>query len=358
MKNMYKLLLVFLLVPLASTASDTKGKYTKTKSFNKEFTVDDNNTVKIYNKYGNVDVVTWNENRVVIDVQVSVNGNDESKVEKRLEQIDVQFNQSSDMVSAKTIIEKSSNSWNLWGKKNKLRLEINYTVKMPAVNNADLNNNYGAISLDKLSGKAKIDCDYGKIHIGDLSNDENSIVLDYSKNSSIEYMKNGSIDADYSGLHVEEAGNVKLNADYSHLTFGKLGTVDMNCDYGTVKIGSSGDVKLNSDYTHTTLENLNGSANLSMDYGSFKVANLSADFGTVTANCSYSHLKFGVAASSSFNFKAALSYASFKGKDDFNFTKQEKKGKSASYEGSYNGTNASNSMALKMSYGSLSVIKK
>ena len=80
MKNMYKLLLVFLLMPLVIFASDKKGKHTKTKSFNKEYKVDGDNTVKISNKYGNIDITTWSENRVVIEVVVTTNGNDEEKV--------------------------------------------------------------------------------------------------------------------------------------------------------------------------------------------------------------------------------------------------------------------------------------
>lgn len=358
MKNMYKFLLVFLLVPLALTAGDTKGKYTKTKSFNKEFSVNENNTVKIQNKFGNIDVVTWNENRVVIDVSVSVNGNDESKVEKRLEQIDVQFNQTSDMVSAKTLIEKSSSSWSFWGKKNKLHLEINYTIKMPMANHADLNNDYGAIILDKLSGTAKIDCDYGKIAIGDLNNEKNSINLDYSKNSTIEFMKNGSVNVDYSSLHIEESGDVKLNSDYSDLSFEKVGSLSFDSDYGTVKINECGNIKGNSDYTSTTIQSLQGKAEMSMDYGAFKVGNLDANFGSINIESSYSHLKFGVPSSVGFNFNATLNYTSFKGKDAFNFSKETGKGKSKSYEGSYNASNSSNNITLKSSYGSLSIYKK
>lgn len=358
MKNMYKTLLILFLIPLGLMASDTKGKYTKTKSFNKEFTVDANNTVKISNKYGNIDVVTWNENRVVIEVSVSVNGNDESKVEQRLEQIDVQFNQSSDMVSAKTLIEKNSNSWSFWKKKNKIHLEINYIVKMPVTNNADLNNDYGAISLDKLDGSAKINCDYGKILLGELNNVQNSINIDYSNNSNIDYMKNGSINADYSGLYIEESGNVKLNADYSHISFGKVSQLDFNCDYGTVKAAHAGLLKGSSDYTHTSLENLDGSADIDSDYGSFKVGNLGADFGNITVNSSYCRIAIGVPSSTAFNFNAVMSYTSFKGKDGFNFTKEISKNTTKTYEGSLNNTNSSNTITLKTSYGSLSINNK
>lgn len=358
MKNMYKLLLVFLFVPLGLMASDTKGKYTKTKAINKEFSVSSDNTVKISNKYGNIDVVTWNENRVVIDISITVNGNDESKVEKRLEQIDVEFNQSSNTVSAKTLIEKGSSSWSFWGKKSKIHMEINYTVKMPKSNHADFSNDYGAISLDELSGSAKIDCDYGKVLIGTLNNNKNSINIDYSNKSNIDYMKNGSINADYSGIHIEESGNIDLNADYSDVSLGTVATLDYNCDYGNLKVGTSGKITGNSDYTNTTIANLNGGAFLDSDYGSFKVGHLGSNFGSIVIKTSYSRLAFGVGSSTGFNINATMSHTGFKGKDGFNFTKEITKGSTKTYEGSYGNSNGSNTITLKTSYGSLAINKK
>ena len=38
------------------------------------------------------------------------------------------------------MIEKSSASWNLWGKNNNVNMEINYQIKMPLTNNVNLTN--------------------------------------------------------------------------------------------------------------------------------------------------------------------------------------------------------------------------
>ena len=54
MKNMYKLLLILFLIPLAITATDKKGKYTKSKTINKEFKVTKNATLNVNNKFGNI----------------------------------------------------------------------------------------------------------------------------------------------------------------------------------------------------------------------------------------------------------------------------------------------------------------
>ncbi len=321
MKNMYKLLLLFFLIPLTITATDKKGKYTKTKTIQKEFSVSQDATLNVVNKYGNIDIVSWNENKVVFDITITTNGNDEEKVEKRLEQIDVKFDASSSNVSAKTIIEKNAISWSLWGKKNNVSIEINYKIKMPVTNNVDLTMDYGGINLDKLEGSSKIDCDYGSLNIGELLNSDNHINVDYTKNSNIEFMKDGSINADYSKIHIEKTGSVKLNADYSELSFGKLADLEYNCDYGSLKVESAGNLKGVSDYMHTTIGSLSGSGEFDIDYGSLKIKELASNFKLLNVKSSYTHVKLGVNPNTSFDITANLSYTSFKKPDGFTFLK-------------------------------------
>ena len=71
--------------------TELTGKHTKEKKIKKEFKVSADSNLKLNNSYGNVDITTWDENRVVIEVIIKTNGNDEDKVEKRLEEINVAF---------------------------------------------------------------------------------------------------------------------------------------------------------------------------------------------------------------------------------------------------------------------------
>lgn len=356
MKNMYKLLLFIFLIPLAVTATKKEGKYTKNKAINKEFSVSKNATLKVSNKFGNIDIVTWNENKISIKVSITTNGNNEENVKKRLEQIDVEFDATNNSVEAKTMIAKTSSSWNLWGKKNNVRMEINYLIKMPITNNVDLSNDYGAINLDKLEGSSKINCDYGKLNIGELLNSNNRINIDYTNKSIIEFMKDGDINADYSTLHIEKSGNTKLNADYSHISFEKVNALNYNCDYGSLKINESGKLTGNSDYMHTTVKKMNGSGNFNIDYGSLKVGELGSNFNSFIVDASYTHVKIGLTNTVAFNINSSTSYSGFKYNDGFTFTKEIKKNQSKYYEGYYNNSTSGNTINIKASYGSITFI--
>jgi len=353
MKTMYKILLILFLIPLTITATEKKGKYTKSKTINKEFKVTNDATLNVTNKYGNITVVTWNDNNIVIDVTITTNGDNEEKVEKRLEQIDVDFNSSTNYVSAKTIIEKTSSSWNLWGKKNNVNMQIDYLIKMPVTNNVELNNDYGAISLDKLEGTSKINCDYGKINIGELLNTSNHINIDYTNKSTIDFMEDGEINADYSTLHIEKAGRIKLNADYSHISFGILEDLDFNCDYGDLKIEDCKNLTGNSDYMNTSVGKLRGSGDFDTDYGSIKINELSENFKNLKVESSYTSLKFGLNPNTSFDISASLNYGGLKYGSGFTFTKEIKKSSSKQYEGYYNSSNSGSNITIKSRYGSI-----
>lgn len=354
MKNTAKLLLLFLLIPLAIFASEKKGKYTKNKVITKEFKVTKDATLNVLNKYGNIDIITWNENKIVVTVKITVNGDNEEKVEKRLEQIDVEFDSNSTHVSAKTMIEKSSFSWNLWGKNNNVNMEINYQIKMPITNNVDLTNDYGGINLNKLEGKAKINCDYGKLNIGELLNASNSINIDYTNNSTISYMKNGTINADYSTLKIDKADKIELNADYSHLSFGTIDHLNYKCDYGSLKIGNADIMVGTSDYMNLTIDKLLDSGTFNLDYGSLKIQELGENLKQLKVESSYTHVKLGLHPNTSFNIMASLSYGGFKYGDGFTFNKEIVKSTSKYYEGYYNSPNSGAKISINSSYGSIS----
>ena len=86
-KLLYKLsIFLFMLPMLAFTNNDWDGRYTKSKTIKKEFNVSSSATVKIDNSYGNLDVVTWDENRVVMEITITTNGNNEEKVQDKLDE--------------------------------------------------------------------------------------------------------------------------------------------------------------------------------------------------------------------------------------------------------------------------------
>jgi hypothetical protein len=353
----FKLLIALLVLPFATMATNGnwKGKHTKEKTLHQEYTVNSDATVKIDNSYGNIEIVTWNENRVVIDVTITTNGNNEEKVQEKLNGIDVEFSGGSSLVSAKTRFNKSKSWWN-WGRNN-VSMKINYVIKMPMSNNVELDNDYGSINLDKLEGRADISCDYGKITTKELMADNNTLSFDYTKNCYFEYIKSATINADYSGFTVGKSNNLDIKADYTKSKVEMAEDVIYNCDYGSLTIDNANNVSGDGDYLTTRLGNIYKDVNIKGDYGSLKIETMTANAGSVTVTSDYKKITIGYDASYNFNFDINLEYASLRNADDFEFNKKIIKSSDKYYSGYYGSASTSNQIKINSEYGSVTFNK-
>lgn len=359
-KKITQLLLIALIIPsmVMAASVDPQGKYTKEKRIKKEYTVNPDVKLVIDNSYGNVNMVSWNENRIVIEVLVKTNGNDEERVKEKLDEIDVNFEGSSSYVSAKTNFEKSSSRswWNSW-KNSNVNMEINYTIKLPATSMVDVSNDYGGINIDRLEGNAKINCDYGKITIGELLAENNYLNFDYTKNSTIGYMKSGRVNADYSSFFLERGGDIELNADYSKSEFGRIENLNYNCDYGSVITGDTKDIIGRGDYISAKIGVVHGDLNINADYGSIRIEELASDAGDISIQSDYTGIKVGYNPQYNFTFAIKLEYAGLSGKEDLTFNKERIESSDKYYEGYRGNSNTNNHVNINSEYGGVTLFK-
>lgn len=353
-KRIQLLLAVLLVVPFLAMANPNKSKwdYEKTKTIKKEFDVNADASLMIKNKYGNVDVISWNQNRVEIEVTITVSGNNESKVLDRLSKINVNFENSRSSVSAKTSIENSSKGW--YNSNNKMNYQINYKVKVPVNNSVDLNNDYGTISLNEIKGRAKIHCDYGKILIGNLLHEDNSINIDYTSDSEIELMNGGSINADYSKFRVEKAKNIELNADYTDSEFVDIENLDFVCDYGKLVVDKANNIDGHGDYLTIRLGTIYKNLSIDADYGGIKVDKLMKGFEKLRVHSDYAGIKIGMEDDIAFDFITTLSYGGFDyDGGDITYLKKIVKSNSKYYEGFVKQENSGSKIEINSEYGSV-----
>jgi len=358
--SQFKYLFLFIFaLPALVMANDgkLKGKYTKEKTISKEYDVNSDAVLKVSNSYGNLTLTSWNENRIVIEVLIKTNGNNEDKVQKKLDEITVAFEASSDMVSAKTKFNKDKGwGWN-WGSNGNVNMQIDYTIKVPIKNSVHLSNDYGNISLDRIDGYAKISCDYGRLDIGELHGRNNDLNFDYTSKSSIGYIRSGNIRADYSGFTIEKAGDLVLNADYTNSNIGEMNNLQYASDYGNLVVGTADSVTGSGDYINVKLGTVNGNVEINSDYGSVKIDNMAADAGNINIHSDYTGIKIGYNPNYHFDFEITTSYADVSGKEGFEIgISNEKKG-DRYYKGYYGSANSGKNISITSKYGSVSFTK-
>ena len=352
--------LTLLMTPLGIRAHSTNfgwgGKYTKEKTIKKEFDVNSDALFKVKNSYGNLNITSWNQNKVMIEVRIKTNGNNEEKVKERLNEIDVDFENSASLVSAITRFGHRSKGWNWnWGKRNNVNVQVNYTIKLPVKNSVHLSNDYGNIYLDRIDGHAKISCDYGKMEIGELHGRNNELRFDYTSRSSFEYINSAEIIADYSGFTIEKAGDLNIKADYTNASISEMDNLDYASDYGSMEVGHVKNVNGVGDYIGVKLGQVEGNVNITADYGSVKIARM-VD-GDVTIRSDYTGIKMGYAADYYFDFEISTEYASVSGKDDFEINIRKEKSSEKYYKGYHGKSNSGNHVSINSEYGGISFYK-
>ena len=353
MMKLYNLIFLFILLPTIMLANDKK-KHEKSKTISKDFIVNKNATLYINNKYGNVNVITWNENRIEIEVKITVKGNDLSSVDKKLNSINVLFEATKNLVEARTKIESTKSNW-LWSSNDNINYKINYFVKMPITNNADLNNKYGAIELDKLIGKANLNCDYGNINVDQLLNNSNTINLDYCGSSEINFMKSGSINIDYSKLKIKKSESININADYSTIKIGSTENLSFNSDYGSITVNDVKNISGSSDYAGVTIGILRKKLKINTEFGGIKVENIMKGFEEIIIDGSYAGIKLGTSNDTNFKFTIDLDYAGFNYPENkVELYKSIKKHTSKYYEGVFGKGNTNSTITIKSRYGGVS----
>ena len=352
--------LFFLMVPMLLMANtrEPKGKHSKEKTIKKEFYVNADALLKVNNSYGNVNIISWNENRILIEVHIKTNSNNEEKAQEKLDGISVDFEASKSIVSARTNIDNNNSRWGWnWGKSNNVNMQINYTIKLPVKNNVDLDNDYGSISIDRVDGHAKINCDYGRLDIGELRGRNNQLNFDYTTKSTISFINSGKISADYSGFHIEKAGDLIISADYTNGSVAQMKNLQYNSDYGKIEIAEVNNIQGTGDYINVQLGTVHGNVDIVADYGSLKIANMAQDAGNMQLRTDYTGVKIGYDPNYHFNFEIKTSYSGVSGKDDFEINISEEKNTSRFYKGYYGSNNSGNSVSISSDYGGVTFYK-
>ena len=96
----FKFALLLLVMPFVAFAAPNldDAKTTKERTIKKSFNVSSDATLKVDNSYGNLNVITWNENRIEFDITIKVTGNNAENVQERLDNIDVEFSSTRSLV--------------------------------------------------------------------------------------------------------------------------------------------------------------------------------------------------------------------------------------------------------------------
>jgi len=353
----FKIFILSILFSITTTyANNPKYAFQKGKKISKTFETTNNPNLSIINKYGAINVTTWEQNTITIDITIEVNGNNQAITQEMLDLITIEFNNSKNKVNATTHIGEKKRSW--WGKNNNnsnssIEYKINYTIKTPINTQLELNNKYGNIYIDKLNGPLNLDAKYGSFSIGELNNSSNSIAVKYFKLSEINYIKGGSFASKYSKFIIDTAEDLNLASNYCDFNIDTANKVKFNNRYGTLIINKVTSVTGDGKYIKLIFRDIKDKLLINTAYGSLQIKEQTSQFSSFTISSNYTSTNINMSKELSYQFNVSASYGTFREASKSVFSIENEKYNSKQYIGYYGNESSKSMLTASLGYGNL-----
>lgn len=344
-----------------------KNDYTKT--IKKEFSITGDGNTILENKYGKIDVKTWDKDRVKVNVNIVVKTSSESEAEEVFDRIMIDFASGNDFVSAKTSIGSGKKSWWEWDDKN-TEFQINYEVWIPTQGSLDLTNKYGDAQIAAIGGKTKVNVKYGDFSMEEAKSDltinlgygSGIILLAKDISGEISYSKfrikqaeDINLDTHYSKMNIEKAGNLEIESRYDNYEVGEVRDFKCEARYGDMDIIMVDNVICNSRYTEYRIEKVSDKCDFNLEHGGVTVEQIMKGFSEVVLIGKHTDYRLTVEPGASYQLDANAQFAGIKYPSNMNVDYDNEKGTAHTVKGYHGTKNARSVIKANLNYGALRV---
>lgn len=299
MKTLTKILII-----LVASVALTGNLYARhaddfSKVITKEFPVSKDARLIVDNKYGDIQCNNWDKDAISIEVKIRVQARNQDVANAFFDKIKINLSGTTSLVEARTVITEN------------LRMNgsfsIDYTINMPSWINLEVNNKFGDLFVNELTGKAKIDVGYGNVEIRKLSNSDNLVDIKFG-NASIDWINGAVMNLKYSNFEGTYAGSLKLNSKYSNFNGSQVIALDMLFEGGKLELESSSLVTCKSKFADISFGKVEQKIDLDNQYGSFTADDINADFTSIAIVNSYGNIDIGIPGGTPFNIDADMHF--------------------------------------------------
>lgn len=352
----------------ACTAPATDQAREFTKTIKKEYDITADGNVHLSNKYGKVEVKTWDKPRVKVEVTIVVNANSEAQAQEIFDRISIQFTNTTSMVKAETVIEPARRTWWWnWGNTSG-DYKINYLVFMPPSCNLELYHRYGDAFVAELKNRALINIKYGNFK-ADGVGDRATVDLAYGNgtltkagylqgavaygNLSCIELKDADLATKYSKINIERASIVRATSKYDEYKLGAVQEFRNTGNYDNFDIRSASTVYVNTRYSNLKLERLGQAIDLTMAYGSLVVQKVDRAFNQINLVGKYSDFKLNLEPGADARVEATGSYAGIGYPSSMTVSYEKEQGQSKEVRGHIGSVSGKGLIKAQLSYGNL-----
>ncbi len=294
------LLAQVILQPISSQSSS------ETRNFIKTMPVGRGTTLEIYNKYGTIQITRWTKDSTMIRAEVKAIATSREKLEKMFDGVSINMTESGSQIKAETSFTQNIGMLfeNFKGMTSKLisydsKVEINYFISIPAYINMTVENKYGDVYMEDITGDFSISVSNGSFKANSIG--QNATLHLAFCDANINSLASGKIDASFSEITAREIGDVSINSISSKYEIRKAGIVTIESRRDKINIDNIRTIKGNSYFTDFNLMNLSEEASLSTRYGNLTIDPVESHFESINLNSGYTDISLAFEPGTSYD---------------------------------------------------------
>lgn len=286
------LILLTLLTGTLTMAQDLTEK----RKVSRSYPVTHETSLEVHNKYGKIQVATWDLDSVAIEVDILLTESSRSKMKKLKADVGIDFTAAQRYIIAKTVIKSESGRLaselksigNTIAGSNK-RVEVNYLVHLPAYMDVVLTNKFGDIYMDDLEGQADIELSNGVLKANRLTGNS-SISLSFA-NGMIKELGTAKLGLSYSDMTIDEASQLDLVSKSSKLNVDAVNVLKIESRRDKLYFQQVEFIHGSSNFTQIWVYDFLRESDLYMKYGELTVEHVLAGFSKIYVESDYTDIK-------------------------------------------------------------------
>lgn len=304
MKSVYTFaaFLLFFVIPLG--AQDESAN----KSFSKSLTVGRETKLEVINRYGDINISTWDKDSAYITAEIEAYAPDQTRLDKLVAGINVSITGTGSLIRAETVFERETTvlleSFKEFTGKLidfESRIEINYFISIPDYIDIDIKNQFGDISAEDNTGTISVDLSNGDFRANNL-NRISALNLDFG-DAVIGSVKSAKIITSFSKINIERSDELDLSSTSSRFDLGKAGVIEIESRKDKFFIGEISTITGASWFTDYSVEYLVTAAGLDLKFGSCDIERINGRFDNMVIKSANADIKANFEPSASYEYE-------------------------------------------------------
>ncbi len=262
------------------------AQFSDTRELVKRFAVSPETQIEIANKYGKIEVNTWDKDSAVFEISIRVEEKKLSKLEEAIRNIEFDITDSQNYLIVRTEVEK-----NLSGLAKEIKrfketllssdgnMQVDYTVWIPDSNRLKIENKYGDVYIGDYKGEVSIDLSNGNLKANNFEKDF-ELVLNFG-DATINAINNGRLDCNFSELYLKKAASLRINSRSTEFDIQEINDLNADSRRDQYKIQQIDLLDVKSSFSTFRVNELSDRVNIRAEYGDLEVDHISDDFSNI-----------------------------------------------------------------------------